>query len=35
MSEPMYTQSLKGYRDYHNTMDSAVGSAVNKKQKKQ
>ena len=24
MSEPIYTQSLKDYRDYHNTVDSAV-----------
>ncbi len=28
-----YEESLKDYRDYHNTMDSAVGSAVNKKTK--
>ena len=28
-----YEESLKNYRDYHNTMDSAVGSAVNKKTK--
>ena len=24
MSEPIYTHSLKDYRDYHNTVDSVV-----------
>ena len=33
MSEPIYTQSLKDYRDYHNTVDSAVKLAVNEKTK--
>ena len=33
MSEPIYTQSLKNYRDYHNAIDSAVKRAVNKKTK--
>ncbi len=28
MPELMYNQSLKDYRDYHNTMDSAVKVAV-------
>ena len=28
-----YEQSLKEYRDYHNTMDSAINSAVNTKTK--
>ena len=28
-----YEESLKDYRDYHNTMDSAVSTAVNKKTK--
>ena len=29
MSEPKYTQSLKDYRDYDNTMDSAVNASKN------